>query len=300
MRAWQLRRDQEEAEWQRELEQDPALRARIAAAAAERKRKREQMPPPAPRPPPPPPPPLQQPWPPRETHPPRPSDPPPPSPQPPTSPPSKVHKWDEGLQQTLVVDPPPGKWVQYDSWAPKGHWATVRTHQRGTTWHLGNGERVDRPPGITTWPSCTFKRKWIQIQKSFEYEWAWIPDADAAAPPTRWRRTSTCLWDMKLAVWDDSLNIQVPRLDRPVNGCMQPYGCHWARAHPWQPPDNASAKMPWFRSLVVLRERPPIPGLWCPCKPKCPCTSCSDARAKSLGLEIVVESEGEHGVARLL
>ena len=107
-------------------------------------------------------------------------------------------------------------------------------------------------------------------------------------------------WDMKWAVWDDSLNIQVPRLDRPVNGCMQPYGCHWARAHPWQPPDNASAKMPWFRSLVVLRDRPPIPGLWCPCKPKCPCTSCSDARAKSLGLEIVVESEGAHGVARLL
>ena len=133
----------------------------------------------------------------------------------------------------------------------------------------------------------------------FEYTWAWIPDATAAAQPTRWWRTSMCLWDMKLAVWDDSLNLQMPCLGHPVNGCMSPYGCIWTRRHPWQPPDKASAQMPWFRSLVALRNRPPIPGVWCPCKQKCPCKSCSDARAQKLGLEIVVESEGADGMARL-
>ena len=106
--------------------------------------------------------------------------------------------------------------------------------------------------------------------------------------------------DMKWAVWDDSLNVQTPHLGRPVNGCMSPYGCIWTRRHPWQPPDEASAKMPWFRSLVALRDRPPIPGVWCPCKQQCQCASCSDARAESLGFKFVVESDGADGVARLV
>jgi hypothetical protein len=302
-RAWQLRRDEEEAEWQRQLEQDPALRARIEAAAAERKREREQMPPPAPRPPPPPPSPSRPPWPPPTSKPKRPPSPPPPMPRPPTSTPTKPHyQWDERLQQTLVIDPPPGKWVQFDGWpAPKGHWTTELTTEHGTKWYLHHGERVDRPPGDTRWPSWAFPNPyWAQDTRRFEYKWAWIPDTTAAARPTRWRRTSECLWDMKWAVWDDSLNVQTPHLGRPVNGCMSPYGCIWTRRHPWQPPDEASAKMPWFRSLVALRNRPPIPGVWCPCKQQCQCASCSDARAESLGLKFVVESDGADGVARLV
>ena len=293
LRAWQLRRDQEDAEWQRQLEQDPALRASIEAAAAERKaaaaERKRKMPPPVPGPPPPP---LLPPWPPPTQIPKRPPTPPPPMPQPPTSPPTQPHyKWDEGLQQTLVIHPPPGKWVQYDWRAPNEAWDTERTTEHGTQWYLANGERVDRPPGNTRSPSWAFPNPyWAQDTRCFEYTWAWIPDATAAAQPTRWWRTSMCLWDMKLAVWDDSLNLQMPCLGHPVNGCMSPYGCIWTRRHPWQPPDKASAQMPWFRSLVALRNRPPIPGVWCPCKQKCPCKSCSDARAQSLGLEIVVES----------
>ena len=129
-----------------------------------------------------------------------------------------------------------------------------------------------RATPATRWPSWAFPNPyWAQDTRRFEYEWAWIPDTTAAARPTRWRRTSECLWDMKWAVWDDSLNVQTPHLGRPVNGCMSPYGCIWTRRHPWQPPDEASAKMPWFRSLVALRDRPPIPGVWCPCKQQCQC-----------------------------
>lgn len=158
-----------------------------------------------------------------------------------------------------------------------------------------------RATPATRWPSWAFPNPyWAQDTRRFEYKWAWIPDTTAAARPTRWRRTSECLWDMKWAVWDDSLNVQTPHLGRPVNGCMSPYGCIRTRRHPWQPPDEASAKMPWFRSLVALRDRPPIPGVWCPCKQQCQCASCSDARAESLGLKCVVESDGADGVARLV
>ena len=78
-----------------------------------------------------------------------------------------------GEQQTLVIHPPPGKWVQYDWRAPNEAWDTERTTEHGTRWYLANGERVDRPPGDTRWPSWAFPNPyWAQDTRCFEYTWA--------------------------------------------------------------------------------------------------------------------------------
>jgi hypothetical protein len=108
-------------------------------------------------------------------------------------------------------------------------------------------------------------------------------------PPSRVTAAAVCRWR------HTTVDVVVR-----LAGRQRSYGCIRTRRHPWQPPDEASAKMPWFRSLVALRNRPPIPGVWCPCKQQCQCASCSDARAESLGLKFVVESDGADGVARLV